>query len=162
MKVDHGFGWYVLTPLVSYILFLVSFWIDNKKIWRSLYHIMSLIYSLLLYVFMAQSFWCQIMPKYTQCTSLGELVRKKYLVDVDARVKLDRAKVMRLVEIDNFEAEKEVAKNMTVRTTNRKRQNSAGSNLLGRFMFGSKQPLVEKEKISGQNVMLTEISQLTK
>ena len=89
-------------------------------------------------------------------------MRKKYLVDVDARVKLDRAKVMRLVEIDNFEAEKEVAKNMTVRTTNRKRQNSAGSNLLGRFMFGSKQPLVEKEKISGQNVMLTEISQLTK
>jgi hypothetical protein len=78
------------------------------------------------------------MPKYTQCTSLGELVRKKHLIDIDARSKLEKATTKRQEEIDYLLAEKEVAKNMKERTApaprQRQRQDSLQSNLLSRFM----------------------------
>jgi len=81
-------------------------------------------------------FWSNIMPTFTQCTSLGELVHQKHLVDIDARSKLDKVRRIRQDEIDNLLAEKEVTENMKKRRYPRKRQgSSASSNILTKF-FG--------------------------
>ncbi len=63
--------------------------------------------------------WSDIIMAYTQCTSLGELVHKKHLIDIDARSKLDEERHRRRSEIDHILAEKEVAENMENRTKKR-------------------------------------------
>lgn len=73
------------------------------------------------------------MPKYTQCTSLGELVRRSHLIDIDARSKLLKAKSKRQEDIDYFmTGEKEASEKKSKRQ--RKRQDSNQSNLLAMFM----------------------------
>ena len=63
------------------------------------------------------------MPKYTQCTSLGQLVRRKHLIEIDAISKLSKAKTRRQEEIDNLQAEKEVAAHMDARSKPQPKQN---------------------------------------
>lgn len=78
------------------------------------------------------------MPKYTQCTSLGKLVRRKHLIKIDAISKLSKAKTRRQEEIDNLQAEKEVAAHMEARSKRlpkqsqrqRQKQDSSQSKLL--------------------------------
>ena len=84
--------------------------------------------------------WSRIMPKYTQCTSLGELLRKSHLVDIDARSKLEKAKKEK--ELENIEAESEGSKNMKKRPRKREKQVSIQSKL---FSFMSKEETLESE-----------------
>jgi len=61
--------------------------------------------------------WSTIIPQYTQCTSLGELVSTSNLRNAEAMFQLREAKRRRQQEIDNAENEKLIEKNMEVRTT---------------------------------------------
>lgn len=80
------------------------------------------------------------MPKYTQCTSLGRLVQKQHLIEVDAISKLSKAKTRRQEEIDNLQAEKEVSANLEARSKRQKkprqrqRQDSLQTTLFRKFI----------------------------
>ena len=110
------------------------------------------------------------MPKYTQCTSLGKLVRKSHLIDIDSRSKLQRAKSKRQEDIDYYlTAEKEVSKNMK-RRTQRKRQDSSQSNILSKLFPIKKEKLNDDDESDNENnhgslsgsQRLLEISELVK
>ena len=64
--------------------------------------------------------WSVTILEYTQCTSLGDLVHKKHLIDIDARSKLEEERIHRQDEIDYIMAERVVAENMKKRTTTKK------------------------------------------
>lgn len=68
-------------------------------------------------------FWSIIIPVYTQCTSLGELVSERHLIEIDAFSKLEEERGRRQEQIDYVLAEKEVTENMNRRmaTTEKRR-----------------------------------------
>ncbi len=111
------------------------------------------------------------MPKYTQCTSLGKLVRKKHLIEIDAISKLAKAKTRRQEEIDYLEAEKQVAANMEARKmvpkkqeSQRQRQDSLQSNLFRKFI-GLRGENSKKELDDSRNdgsIRLRKLSDLVK
>ncbi len=87
------------------------------------------------------------MPKYTQCTSLGELVRRSHLIDIDARSKLMKAKSKRQEDIDYYmtgEASEKKSKRQ------RQRQDSNQSNLLAMFIdkMGPKKRTNDEDRLN--------------
>lgn len=107
-------GFYLLVPLVAYLLFL----------WT----------------------WSFIIPQFTQCTSLGELIHSDHLNETQAMFKLTEARLLRQEEIDMAATEDAINKRMiSSRRGVRKKQLSTG--LIGKI-FDSVHSSHRKDDIS--------------
>ena len=74
--------------------------------------------------------WSSIIPQYTQCTSLGELVNKKHLNDTQAMFELNVARLHRQEEIDYAETEKAIKNNMANKSKKKKKELDSDSKLM--------------------------------
>jgi len=90
-------------PFAVLLVFNNSILIDSSSTfgWRGWFIIVPLL-SYLCFVWL----WCHIIPQFTQCTSLGYLVKQKHLLQIEAKLKLNTAKRKRQEEIDHADAEK--------------------------------------------------------
>lgn len=99
--------------------------------------------------------WGVIIPQYTQCTSVGDLVNRKHLIELDAIAKLEEKKNLRQEEIDRIMIEKEISENMTNRTKSTKstkssllRQQTSIDESLEMISNLVKTPVVKKKRVS--------------
>jgi len=87
---------------------------DASPIWHGWYIIVPLVcYVCFIWL------WSHIIPQYTQCTSLGELVNRKHLVQIEAKLRLETANRKRQEEIDHIEAENKRAESKEANPSNK-------------------------------------------
>lgn len=90
--------------------------------------------------------WSTIIPQFTQCTSLGELVNRRHLNDTQALFELNEAKLIRQNDIDFAEAKgklltnsqkKRKRKQMATKKEKHAHESKGGLSFLKRMMTGS-------------------------
>eukprot|EP00555_Chaetoceros_dichaeta_P012134 CAMPEP_0198258792 /NCGR_PEP_ID=MMETSP1447-20131203/8120_1 /TAXON_ID=420782 /ORGANISM="Chaetoceros dichaeta, Strain CCMP1751" /LENGTH=1362 /DNA_ID=CAMNT_0043946001 /DNA_START=42 /DNA_END=4130 /DNA_ORIENTATION=+ len=103
-------------PFAVLLVFNDSILVDNERsgIWDGWYIIVPIVcYSCFVWL------WSHIIPQFTQCTSLGELVKRKYLVQIESKLRLETANRKRQEEIDHIEAENLRAESKEAKPSNK-------------------------------------------
>lgn len=78
--------------------------------------------------------WSLIIPQFTQCTSLGELIHKERLNETRASFKLNQARLMRQEEIDMVATEDEIKRHLKAISRKKQRKKQLSARLIDKFL----------------------------